>query len=581
MLKYNKESKVYLSKLKTKSLAKSLLKKHKHEKEETENTLNDNTRILNTSSKSTIYHKNKTISLVEKKWVLAFYEVSANKDFAAFVYDEYESDKNLIVVLDLVSGKVIKKIKNLFFVDLIIIGTKIYYTGRKGNKYQEYQKINVYSYDIIDKKETIVKNIPKIPNAGICVMRSMGDNILFTFKSHCFESIFYIYDFEEFKKLDINPDSAISILGFYHQKIIATYQDKNSPNGKVISLDKNGKINTLIKQTKEVIIGAEMEDYYMAINYLGKDMKNKVHIFERFERKQIIEFEEYGSIDSMDFDKELYIEFSSPLTKFLEYKVNLNNYAIKCKKNIKAKNYQNLEINLLDVKGIPVFEIKKKKLKGKNPSILYTYGGFNDINIPYYSSLCASLVDQDFAYYIACLPGGGEKGFNYHLKGRNENKMNTISAHHEVASYLKKYKSSKLISHGASNGGFVTALSMNLKPELYDACVPHVGVYDLQNYHKYTAGRLWQMEYGLNKKHLKSIDCITTVPKQIPPTYLLTAQQDFRVAPAHSIKYYNALKGKGDVILEIKKNSSHGCGADQDCLINYLSFMLYHGKAKK
>ena len=65
------------------------------------------------------------------------------------------------------------------------------------------------------------------------------------------------------------------------------------------------------------------------------------------------------------------------------------------------------------------------KYDGKNPTILYGYGGFNISLTPSFSILNAFWMDQGGVYAVPNLRGGGEFGKEWHLAGTKMNKKGT------------------------------------------------------------------------------------------------------------------------------------------------------------
>ncbi|MBL7940575.1 MAG: S9 family peptidase, partial [Flavobacteriales bacterium] len=150
---------------------------------------------------------------------------------------------------------------------------------------------------------------------------------------------------------------------------------------------------------------------------------------------------------------------------------------------------------------IPMFITHKKGIErnGKNPTLLYAYGGFNISLTPYFSTEAILMMEQGGVYCVANLRGGGEYGEEWHKAGMKEKKQNVFDDFIGAAEYLMAMKwtdRDHLAIEGGSNGGLLIGAVMTQRPELFKVCFPEVGVLDMLRFQKFTAGFGWTPEYG-------------------------------------------------------------------------------------
>ena len=69
---------------------------------------------------------------------------------------------------------------------------------------------------------------------------------------------------------------------------------------------------------------------------------------------------------------------------------------------------------------------KGTQLNGKNPTILYGYGGFNISQTPGFRSTNALWLEQGGVYAVPNIRGGGEYGRDWHNAGIQTKKQNVF-----------------------------------------------------------------------------------------------------------------------------------------------------------
>lgn len=220
------------------------------------------------------------------------------------------------------------------------------------------------------------------------------------------------------------------------------------------------------------------------------------------------------------------------------------------------------------------------KRNGKNPVLLYGYGGFANAITPYFSPRFISWVAMGGTVVVANLRGGNEYGEAWHLAGTRFNKQHVFDDFVAIARQLilDRYTSAEhLAIMGGSNGGLLVGAVINQHPELFAAAVAQVGVMDMLRYHTACANaEQWGSEYGTSAQSKADFDnllgyspCHNIYPAhKYPAIFALTADHDNRVAPWHTFKWVarlqDAIRDKGSsaepVLLRVDTRAGHGAG---------------------
>jgi prolyl oligopeptidase len=244
---------------------------------------------------------------------------------------------------------------------------------------------------------------------------------------------------------------------------------------------------------------------------------------------------------------------------------------------------------------VPMFLVHRKGLvlDGRNPALLYGYGGFNISTAPGFSSLRLALLEQGFVYASANLRGGGEYGESWHEAGTKLKKQNVFDDFIAAAEWLIRNKytePARLAILGGSNGGLLVGAVMNQRPDLFKVAIPQVGVMDMLRFHKFTIGHEWISDYGSSDneqqfRYLYAYSPLHNIKAGVkyPATLITTADHDDRVVPAHSFKYAATLQKKAapenPVLIRIETRSGHGSSSTTKMIeltADIYSFILYN-----
>ena len=400
------------------------------------------------------------------------------------------------------------------------------------------------------------------------------------------------------KDLSISDSKLIPIINTYdsdtyliqniHSKLYLV-TDLNAPNKKVVTVDARNPNQEnwidFIPETENVLSLSSGAGYFFA-EYMV-DAISKVLQYD-FDGNLIREVKLPGLGSSSGFDgkidtNELYFSFTNYNTPSTSYQFNpkdgtYDSYwtpAI----NFNSIDYESKQVfyNSKDGTKVPMIITHKRglELNGKNPTILYGYGGFNISLTPSFSIPNAVWMEQGGVYAVPNLRGGGEYGKKWHDAGTQMQKQNVFDDFIAAAEYLikEKYTSSELLAiKGGSNGGLLVGATMTQRPNLMKVALPAVGVLDMLRYHTFTAGAGWAYDYGTANdsiemfEYLKGYSPVHNVNKgtKYPATLVTTGDHDDRVVPAHSFKFAAELQEKqtGDntVLIRVETNAGHGAG---------------------
>jgi len=362
-----------------------------------------------------------------------------------------------------------------------------------------------------------------------------------------------------------------------------------APNKRIVTVDvanpgvENWK--DLIPETEQVLNPSTGAGYIFA-NY----MKDAVSVVKQFDYKgkliRTIALPGVGTASGFGGkakDKELYFSFTNYVTPGTTYtffpESGKSSVYVKPKVDFVSENYESKQVFFTSKDGtkVPMIITHKKglQLNGKNPAILYGYGGFNVSLTPSFSIANAVWLEMGGIYAVANMRGGGEYGKKWHDAGTKMQKQNVFDDFIAAGEYLivQKYTSSDFLAiRGGSNGGLLVGAVMTQRPDLMKVALPAVGVLDMLRYHTFTAGAGWAYDYGTAEDskemfaYLKGYSPVHNVKSGVkyPATLVTTGDHDDRVVPAHSFKFAAELQekqtGSNPVLIRIETNAGHGAG---------------------
>lgn len=370
---------------------------------------------------------------------------------------------------------------------------------------------------------------------------------------------------------------------------LLVYTNREAPNYRVVEVDPSAPAPENWKDIipeNENVLNAGTAGGFIFANYL-EDAKTVVKQFDyegTFVRE--VELPDIGSafgFAGLRDDTELYYIFTS-----FTYPSSIFRYDIatgtselheRSKVDFNAEDYETKQVfyNSKDGTRIPMFIVHKKgiELNGKNPTWLYSYGGFNVSLRPSFSTSRIVWLENGGIYAQPNIRGGGEYGKKWHEAGTKMQKQNVFDDFIAAGEYLidNGYTSSDYLAiAGGSNGGLLVGATMTQRPDLMKVAFPAVGVMDMLRYHKFTIGWAWATDYGTSEdskemfEYLKGYSPLHNLRPETsyPATLVTTADHDDRVVPAHSFKFAATLQknhaGDDPVLIRIETNAGHGAG---------------------
>ncbi|ALJ07512.1 prolyl oligopeptidase family serine peptidase [Brevundimonas sp. DS20] len=225
---------------------------------------------------------------------------------------------------------------------------------------------------------------------------------------------------------------------------------------------------------------------------------------------------------------------------------------------------------------IPYFVVHKADmpLDGTNPTLLYGYGGFESSLLPGYSATVGKLwLERGGVYVIANTRGGGEFGPRWHEAALQQNRQRAHEDFQAVALDLiarNITSQPKLGIMGGSQGGLFMGAMLTQRPDLINAAVIQVPLFDMLRFHKLLAGASWIGEYGDPEIPEQRAWIQQYSPYQnlragqpYPEVFIHTSTKDDRVHPGHARKAAARLEELGYPVLFYENtDGGHAAGAN-------------------
>ena len=338
-----------------------------------------------------------------------------------------------------------------------------------------------------------------------------------------------------------------------------------------------------------------LADYSSTANYLLLNIMTNVNsrpvLLQQIDgewKAKALEVPEFGTANASGIDPNESDDYFLTVANFLTpSSLSLGNPARSERETLKSLpeffNTNGLEIQQFEATSrdgtrVPYFQVSKKglTLDGKNPTLLYGYGGFEiSLRPDYNAGVGAAWLERGGVYAVANIRGGGEFGPAWHNAARKEHRQRAYDDFIAVAEDLIRRKVAAprhLGIQGGSNGGLLMGVMLTERPNLFGAIVSQVPLLDMRRYNKLLAGASWMDEYGNPDKpdewaYIGKYSPYQNVwvDRKYPRVLFTTSTRDDRVHPGHSRKMVALMKEQGhDVLYYENIEGGHGGAANNE-----------------
>lgn len=551
---------------------------------------------------------------------VALKSVDFSKDgrYMAYTISRSGSDWNEIYVKDMKEGKMLDDhIVWAKFTNASWQGDGFYYSAYDAPKSElssknEYQKVYYHKLGTPQSQDELVFRSFEEPLMFHMAYVSEDERFVYMYQSGGDGNVLLVKDTKSenprFIRLNNSYDYNFSPVG-NDDKHIYIYTNENAPMAKALVFDIDnlgvGKGREFIAEGDAMLSSLQMAGKnHFIVNY-EKDAASHAYLLD-MQGKNLGEILLPGigtaGFSSSEDTDEVFYNFTSYTTpgSIYSYDMPTGKSKLFWKPNVKfdSDRYITEQVFYTSKDGtrVPMFITHKKgmKLNGKNPTLLYAYGGFNISLTPSFNVNRIPFLENGGVYVVANIRGGAEYGDKWHRDGTKMKKQNVFDDFIAAAEYLiaNKYTSSeKLAIQGGSNGGLLMGAVTNQRPDLFRAVIAQVGVMDMLRYHLFTVGWNWAPDYGRSDdskemfEYLRAYSPLHNIKNdgtKYPAILVTTGDHDDRVVPAHSFKYAATLQaantGDQPKLIRIDSKAGHGSGKPISKIIDeaadYYAFMM-------
>ena len=420
-----------------------------------------------------------------------------------------------------------------------------------------------------------------------------------------FSEVLHLFDGE--KLIKINLPQMIDIHGFFNESLILSIEEDWGifKSGSLLEINVNSLLANSINESDVKIIFEPDGQRFISGVSIGKHqlmvsmLENVNGIITRFLKKD----DRWDSKDIEGFQNSTMNIYGQDVWSDNSF-ISVSNFLepssiyhasdgadykkIKSRKNSIDPEKYRVEQNFVssaDGTSIPYFLISRKgiNLDGKNPTILYGYGGFQISKPPSYlgGSIAEYWLNSGGVYVVSNIRGGGEYGPAWHQSALKENRQRAYDDFIAIAiDLIEKGITSKdhLGIEGRSNGGLLVGATFTQRPDLFNAVICGVPLLDMYRYDKLLAGASWVDEYGdpdnpEEWEFIRKYSPYQNLKKgtEYPEVFFYTSTKDDRVHPGHARKMAKKMTDMGSPIVYYENTEGGHAGTSN---IDQFSFLL-------
>jgi prolyl oligopeptidase len=486
--------------------------------------------------------------------------------------------------------------------------------------YPRFVKIWKRGTKLSDAQTIYEGSVKSVSSSGYRIRADEGNIDLVTERPTFWTQIYHQWVDGKLNKLEL-PGTAVMVGGFHGKLVISLKDDwtaagKNFKEGSVLIADPavlrggKGTIELLVAPTSNEVIENVVTSKSAILIETLNNVQGRLYQYEQKGnnwKRNPVPFPDNGAIDISSVDDQsgnLFVQFQTFTTPPALYYVSAND--LKPQK-IKAQeatfdgskfDVEQYWTTSKDGTKLPYFIVMKKgtPLNGKNPTHIFSYGGFRNSLTPSYSGSYEQLsgaygklwLERGGVFVVANIRGGGEFGPSWHKAALRENRVKSFEDFEAIVQdlFAKKITSAKHLGiEGRSNGGLLVMALLTRHPELYGAVICGSPLVDMLRYQKLLAGASWMAEYGdpevtADRKFLEMYSPyqLLKVGQKYPPVFFYASTRDDRVHPGHARKTVAKMieLGYKETLYYENTEGGHGASSTNEQLAYRLALAYTH-----